>query len=127
MIPRRPFLARSHRQEQPNRISFSPRKQKRVTMLLGAFSPKNLIDVTIGDLANSGQVTILVISPKKPKGDFDVLYRAGPSKMDEYVRSHPGITEALNGESGINYYQGSEGEHVVAFTPIHPIGWGLRD
>jgi len=94
-------------------------------VLLGAFSPKNLIDVTIGDLANSGQVTILVISPKKTKGDFDVLYRAGPSKMDEYVQSHPGITEALNGESGINYYQGSEGEHVVAFTPIHPVGWGL--
>jgi len=94
-------------------------------VLLGAFSPKNLIDVTIGDLANSGQVTILVISPKKTRGDFDVLYRAGPSKMDEYVQSHPGITEALNGESGINYYQGSEGEHVVAFTPIHPVGWGL--
>lgn len=93
--------------------------------LLGAFSPKNLIDITVGDLANSGQVTILVISPKKTKGDFDVLYRAGPTKMDEYVQSHPGISEALNGESGINYYQGSEGEHVVAFTPIHPVGWGL--
>lgn len=93
--------------------------------LLGAFSPKNLIDITVGDLANSGQVTILVISPKKTKGDFDVLYRAGPTKMDEYVQSHPGISEALNGESGINYYQGNEGEHVVAFTPIHPVGWGL--
>ncbi len=94
-------------------------------VLVGAFSPKNLIEITIGDLANSGQVTILVISAKETKGDFDVLYRTGPSKMDKYVQSHPGITEALNGESGINYYQGSEGEHVVAFTPIHPVGWGL--
>ena len=94
-------------------------------VLVGAFSPKNLIEITIGDLANSGQVTILVISAKETKGDFDVLYRTGPSKMDKYVQSHPGITEALNGESGINYYQGSEGEHVVAFTPIYPVGWGL--
>ncbi len=94
-------------------------------LLLGAFSPKRLIEITVGDLANFGQITILVISPKETKGDFDVLYRAGPTKMDEYVQSHPGINEALNGESGINYYQGSEGEHVVAFTPIHPVRWGL--
>lgn len=94
-------------------------------LLLGAFSPKRLIEITVGDLANFGQITILVISPKETKGDFDVLYRAGPTKMDEYVQSHPGINEALNGESGINYYQGSEGEHVVAFTSIHPVRWGL--
>ena len=41
------------------------------------------------------------------------------------IPSHPGIKEALNGESGINYFQSSEGEHVVAFNPIPPIGWGL--
>jgi len=94
-------------------------------MLLGAFSPLRLIETAIGDLASSGQNTVLVISPTFTNKEYEVLYRAGPIKMDEYVQSHPGINEALNGESGINYYQGSEGEHVVAFTPIHPVGWGL--
>ena len=94
-------------------------------ILLGAFSPQRLIETAVGDLASSGQITVVVISPTNTNKEFDVLYRAGPIKMDEYVPTHPGINEALNGENGINYYQGSEGEHVVAFAPIHPIGWGL--
>ncbi|PKN88113.1 MAG: hypothetical protein CVU46_02100 [Chloroflexi bacterium HGW-Chloroflexi-8] len=94
-------------------------------ILLGAFSPQMLIETAVGDLARSSQITVLVISPTNTNKEYEVLFRAGPIKMDEYVRSHPGINEALNGESGINYYQGSQGEHVVAFTSIRPIGWGL--
>jgi signal transduction histidine kinase len=98
-------------------------KDKKV--LVGAFSPDRLIESAIGNLVSSGQITVMVISPAKTNGDYDVLYRAGPFKMDSNEPSHPGIKEALNGESGINYYQSSEGEHVVAFNPIAPTGWGL--
>jgi signal transduction histidine kinase len=94
-------------------------------ILVGAFSPHRLIENTIGSLANSGQTTVLVISPAQTPGNYDVLYRGGPLKMDESNPSHPGIKEVLNSESGINYYQSSEGEHVVAFYPISPTGWGL--
>jgi signal transduction histidine kinase len=94
-------------------------------ILVGAFSPQRIIESAVGDLANSGQITVLVIGPAKTSGSYDVLYRAGPIKMDQVGQPHPGIIEALHGESGINYYQGSEGEHVVAFAPIHPTGWGL--
>lgn len=94
-------------------------------VLVGAFSPERLIEGVIGNLASSGQTTVMVISPSKMDGNYNVLYRAGPFKMDASEPSHPGIKEALNGESGINYYQSSEGEHVVAFTPILPTGWGL--
>ena len=54
-----------------------------------------------------------------------MLYRGGPIKIDESNPSHPGIKEVLSGESGINYFQSSEGEHVVAFSPIPSTGWGL--
>jgi signal transduction histidine kinase len=94
-------------------------------VLVGAFSPDRLIENAIGSLISSGQTTVLVISPSGKAGRYDVLYRAGPFKMDESVPTHPGIKEVLNGESGINYYQSSEGEHVVAFNPIHQTGWGL--
>jgi signal transduction histidine kinase len=94
-------------------------------VLVGAFSPDRMIQNAIGSLVSSGQTTVLVISPAKSKGNYDVLYRGGPFKMDESAPSHPGIKEALNGESGINYFQSSEGEHVVAFNPIPPTGWGL--
>jgi signal transduction histidine kinase len=94
-------------------------------ILMGAFLPDRLIQGAIGDLASSGQTTVLVIGPGKSNGSYDVVFRAGPLKMDENSSTHPGITEALNGESGINYFESSQGEHVVAFSPITAIGWGL--
>jgi signal transduction histidine kinase len=94
-------------------------------VLIGAFSPARLIQHAIGDLASSGQTTVLVIGPGKTNGAYEVLYRAGPFKMDQSSASHPGIQEALKGESGINYFESSEGEHVVAFNSIPSVGWGL--
>ena len=94
-------------------------------ILVGAFSPGQMIENAIGSLVSSGQTTVLVVSPARTNGNYDVLYRGGPIKMDESIPSHPGIKEALSGESGINYFQSGESEHVVAFSPISPTGWGL--
>ena len=97
----------------------------RKEILVGAFSPGRMIEESIGSLSNSGQTTVMVISYSSAKGKFDVLYHGGPIKIDESLPAHPGIEEVLNGESGINYFQSSEGEHVVAFSPIQITGWGL--
>ncbi len=94
-------------------------------ILIAAFSPARLIQGAVGDLTSTGETTVLVIAPGSVKGNFDILYRAGPFKMDESSPSHPGIQEALNGESGIDYFQSDQGEHVVAFSPITTTGWGL--
>ena len=94
-------------------------------ILVGAFSPQRMIEDSIGSLVNSGQSTVLVISPSIYDGKFDILFSGGPLSIDIKVPSHPGIQEVLNGESGINYFQSSEGEHVVAFTPILSTGWGV--
>jgi signal transduction histidine kinase len=94
-------------------------------ILVGAFSPGQMINESIGSLSNSGQTTVMVISSSGVKGKFDVLYHGGPIKIDESLPTHPGIEDVLNGESGINYFQSSEGEHVVAFSPIQNTGWGL--
>jgi signal transduction histidine kinase len=94
-------------------------------VLVGAFTPQRLIEDSIGSLVSSGLSTVLVISPIGDNGKFDVLFSDGPLRIDIQMPSHPGIQEVLNGESGINYYQSSEGEHVVAFTPILATGWGV--
>ena len=103
-------------------ISILTNKQE---LLLAAFSPDRLIESSIGNLLASGQTTLLVVGPSQYPGKYDVLFRGGPFKIDESVPTHPGIKEVLNGESGINYYQSSLGEHVVAFDPIITTGWGL--
>ena len=95
------------------------------SVLVGAFSPERLIGGVINDLSSSGQTTVLVISPSHSNGSYDILYRAGPVKMDESNPAHPGIQEVLRGESGIRYVQSDGGEHIAAFSPILSTGWGL--
>ena len=94
-------------------------------ILVGAFLPGQMIEKAIENLVGSGQTTFLVISPASTTGKFDVLYHTGPLKVDEIVPTHPGIQDVMNGESGIDYFQSSDGEHVAAFSPVSPVGWGL--
>ena len=94
-------------------------------ILIGAFSPAKLITDVVVDLIRAVQTSVLVISPNQQSGSYSVLYQAGPFRLDESDPSHPGIRESLKGQSGINYYQSSSGEHVVAFSPISQTGWGL--
>jgi len=94
-------------------------------ILVGAFFPSTLIQDAVSSLVSAGQTTVLVVAPYGGGNGFSVLFRAGPYKADESAPTHPGIQEALNGESGINYFQSGQGEHVVAFSPIVSVGWGL--
>ena len=94
-------------------------------ILIGAFTPAALIQDTLSSFVGTGQMTAIVVSQKSGGSGFETVYRVGPFKPDELLNTHPGIQESLNGQSGINYFQSSGGEHVVAFNPIQPIGWGL--
>ncbi len=94
-------------------------------ILVGAFSPSALIQDSVSSLVSAGQTTVLVVAPDQGGNGLSLLYRVGPYKPDESAPTHPGIQEALNGESGINYFQSGQGEHVVAFSPIVSVGWGL--
>ena len=94
-------------------------------ILVGAFTPASLVQNTLSGFVSSGQLTALVISRNSSNSGFEVLYQAGPFHSDEQLSTHPGIQNSLNGDSGINYFQAAEGEHVVAFSSIAPIGWGL--
>jgi signal transduction histidine kinase len=94
-------------------------------ILIGAFTPAILIQDTLTSFVGTRQMTAIVISQGPGGSGFETLYRAGPEKPDEQLSTHPGIQESLSGQSGINYFQSSGGEHVVAFNPIRPIGWGL--
>lgn len=95
------------------------------TYLLGAFTPAFLVQESLTNFVSSGQMTAIVIAPLEAESGYRVLYRAGPERTDQHLASHPGIPESLTGQSGIRYFHSDGGEHVVAFTPIQPIGWGL--
>jgi two-component system sensor histidine kinase UhpB len=58
--------------------------------------------------------------------DGEILYQAGtPHWSDSQLEEHPGVAAALRGESGTTYLNVAGEEHVIAFSPIAPVGWAL--
>jgi two-component system sensor histidine kinase UhpB len=41
------------------------------------------------------------------------------------LQDHPGVREALAGQSGTSFMPAEDGEHVVAYSPVVPVDWAL--
>lgn len=89
---------------------------------IGAFSPATLAHRSLGEgLSSQGQDFIVLVDNKG-----QVLYEAGtPPLSESNIAQHPGVSEALRGESGATYRSINGSEHVVAYSPVSPIGWAL--
>ena len=70
-------------------------------------------------IAEAGSVVYLV------DASSGLLYQSGIPLAAETPETHPGIQEALAGNSGTNYVLVPGGEHVVSYSPIAPIEWAL--
>ncbi len=89
---------------------------------VGAFSPARLAQRALSDIFGAGdQATAFVVA-----ADGRLLYHTGalPTSGGE-LSQYPGVAEALRGESGTSYLEVEGDEHVVAFSPIAPVGWAL--
>lgn len=87
----------------------------------GAFSPTTLARDALSRVFGGGDAAAAVVTP-----DGEILYGAGSPLLPESTPlQHPGVASALRGESGTTFFTGEEGEHVVAFSPITPVGWAL--
>jgi two-component system sensor histidine kinase UhpB len=88
---------------------------------VGAFSVENLAASLLEDAMTTGDgFSGVLIAP-----DHQVLYEIGDFAAHEELEAHPGIVQALNGETGTTYVQAEEQEHVIAFSPVAPLGWAL--
>lgn len=89
---------------------------------VGAFSPAALVRRSAGDmLSSNGQGFILLVDDKG-----QLLYKGGVTPPGEAeITQHPGVVEALRGESGTTYLSIGNSEHVVTFSPVAPVGWAL--
>ncbi|MDD5370373.1 MAG: histidine kinase [Anaerolineaceae bacterium] len=101
-------------------ISFIAAPTPQGDLMVGAFSPDVIVQLTLKDMIGASQIAAWVITPQD-----QVIYQIGSLVPQENPAAHPGSESALRGESGINYYPTSQGEHVVAFSPIQRVGWGL--
>jgi len=55
----------------------------------------------------------------------ELLYESNSLVVEEDIATHPGVINALNGETGTTYMTTEDDEHVVAYSPVEPVGWAL--
>jgi signal transduction histidine kinase len=89
---------------------------------IGAFSPAALASRALGeDFSSSEQGFVVIVDNRN-----QVLYKTGQTPVSESdLAQHPGVMEALGGESGTTYRPINGSEHVVAYSPVSPVGWAL--
>lgn len=87
----------------------------------GAFSPENLAQQTLAaSYPVDSQATIYLLD-----ASGQVLFMSGGSTVPNLPIDHPGVAEALRGESGTKYVQMGDSEHVIAYSAIPSTGWVL--
>ncbi len=90
-------------------------------IVAGAFSPESLATQTLSASYPAGSlVTIYLLDSSR-----QLLFVSGAPETQSLPPDHPGVSEALRGESGTRYVQVDNSEHVIAYSPIPLTGWAL--
>lgn len=99
---------------------FAP-TQNRAYLIGGAFYVDALAEQALQGAFSPGQeASVLMLDPGR-----EVLYQQGFSLPQVDVLNHPGVQEALLGKTGRVYTGGEREEHVVAYTSVERMKWGL--
>ncbi|CAG1006059.1 Signal transduction histidine-protein kinase/phosphatase DegS [Anaerolineales bacterium] len=102
-------------------VIISAYSASRDVIVAGAFSPETLAAVTLSATYPTGsQVTIYLLDKSRR-----LIFVSGELAQETLEPDHPGVTEALQGGSGVLYVKKDNTEHVVAYSPIELTGWAL--
>jgi signal transduction histidine kinase len=89
-------------------------------ILIALFPTTNLIESAVNSVAAPENTAVLVFGP-----DHQILHQNKPLGGHETMSLQAGAASALSGQYGVEYAQHQEGEHVIAYAPVTPVGWGL--
>lgn len=90
-------------------------------VILGAFSPGELARTTLADaFETDGQSSVILFDTSR-----QLLYQSGRLSSDRNLQDHPGVTDAIAGQSGTSFLPAEDGEHVIAYAPVEPLNWAL--
>ena len=90
-------------------------------ILIGAFHPSTVAENFLSDLFEAdvdGDICLITSTGQ-------VLFSTRGDALLSKSLDHPGVREALRGESGTLYSPAEDGEHVVAYSGVTPTGWAL--
>lgn len=90
-------------------------------IVVGALFPSMLAEGTLSQLFEvAAQGEVFLISP-----DGQVLYSMQDDVPLTDPLAHPGVSAALQTESGAIYIPAEDGEKVIAYSGVAPVGWAL--
>jgi two-component system sensor histidine kinase UhpB len=87
----------------------------------GAFEPAVLARNVLSDVFSPGAGAVAFVVDQRRQ----VVYEMGSSSGATDLANHPGVAEALAGESGATYLPVGGAERVIAFSPVSPVRWAL--
>ncbi|HET6446197.1 MAG TPA: histidine kinase [candidate division Zixibacteria bacterium] len=91
-------------------------------LAVGAFSPTSLARRALAEIFSASDQTAAFLVDANGR----LLYQLGAlSGITPPLEQHPGVIDALRGESGTTYLSVAGDEHVIAFSPIAPVSWAL--
>jgi len=111
----------SHPDSEENLVIVAFAAPSASSVAVGAFSPAMLADRTLtGAFSPGGESAVFLFAP-----DHQIIYQIGVFSPTEDPANHPGVADALRGESGTTYIPVDGDEHVISFSPVQPTGWAL--
>jgi signal transduction histidine kinase len=93
----------------------------RDAVIAGAFSTASLFERVLDEALTAGAHASYLLVDQQGQ----TVEEAGHILVDSNSPGHPGVAEALRGESGTAYFPAADTEHVVAYSPINSLGWAL--
>ncbi|MGE5250130.1 MAG: histidine kinase [Bacteroidota bacterium] len=90
-------------------------------VVAGAFTPAVLAkQVLAASYPASQHLAVYLIDASR-----QVLYASGAAPAAALPADHPGLAEALRGETGTTYLQRGAAEHVLAYSAVPITGWAV--
>ena len=88
--------------------------------LVGAFALEPLARAVLLTTGGASYYTSLLVDQAG-----HLLFGSGAVPSADALLAHPGVQAALRGETGSSYLPAEDGEHVVAYAPVEPVGWAV--
>jgi signal transduction histidine kinase len=88
---------------------------------VGAFSPQVLIQHTLENIFDSEEGGFAFVVTKNHR----LLFSSGTLEENVDLTAHPGVDAAIQGQTGSTFMLSGSEEHVVAYSPVAPVGWAL--
>jgi len=104
-----------------NIVALVGTRLKNESLLIGGFLPARFIQETASSIVTNQTSHLLVVG-----SGATIIYFSGEPVILGEIQAHPGVAEAMRGESGVNTQSGGHhGDQVTAFSFIPGPDWGL--